>query len=84
VASEVMVKSPTIENCILKNELDKIPSVIASSRNYYKMQTMNQSLEKLVNSGQVSFDEAIKASSNPDDLRLLFSGMVREEGYNNV
>ncbi|MGZ3698426.1 MAG: type IV pilus twitching motility protein PilT [Bdellovibrionota bacterium] len=78
---EVMVKSPTIENYIMKNELERIPDAIASSNNYYKMQTMNQALEKLVSSHVVTAEEAIKASNNPDELKLRFSGMTRDSGY---
>jgi twitching motility protein PilT len=77
-ACEVMVKSPSIENYILNNELERIPEAIASSNAYYKMQTMNQALEKLVQSGTITSDEALKASSNADDLRLRLAGVTRE------
>jgi twitching motility protein PilT len=83
-ACEVMVKSPIIQEHILNNEIEKIPEAIANSSNYYKMQTMNSSLEKLVRSGTITLDEAIRASSNPDDLRLKFSGVTRDEGYHLV
>lgn len=80
-ACEVMVKSPAIESYILKNEIEKIPEAISNSNNYYKMQTMNQALERLVNSGKVTAEEALKAASNPDELRLRLSGMTRDQGY---
>ncbi len=80
-ACEVLVKSPTIENYLLKDERERIPEAIASSSNHYKMQTMNQSLEKLVNAGKISAEEALKASPNPADLRLILSGVAREQGY---
>lgn len=80
-ACEVMVKSPLIENHIMKNELEKIPEAIANSNNYYKMQTMNQALEALVVSGAVTTEEALKSSNNPDDLKLRLSGVCRENGY---
>lgn len=80
-ASEIMIKSPTIENLILKNEIDKIQDAIAASGNYYQMQTMNVSLEKLVRSGQVTAEEALKCSNNASDLQLRLSGMNRNEGY---
>ena len=70
-----MVRSPIIESYILKNELDAIPDAIANSNNYYKMQTMNNALYKLIKSGLVSTEEALKCSSNPDDLRLALSGL---------
>jgi twitching motility protein PilT len=78
---EVLIKSPTIENLILTNELDKIPEAIATSTTYYKMQTLNQALEKLVLAGTVSNEDAISASNAPDDLKMRLSGFKREEGY---
>ncbi|MCM2277597.1 MAG: type IV pilus twitching motility protein PilT [Oligoflexia bacterium] len=80
-ACEIMVKSPAIENYILKSEVQKIPEAIGNSNNYYKMQTMNQALERLVNAGAITAEEAIKSTSNPDDLRLRLSGLTREQGY---
>ena len=80
-ACEVMVKSPSIENYILKNQLDRLGEVISNSSDYYKMQSMNQSLEKLVKSGVISVAEAEKISPSPDDLRLRLAGVTREEGY---
>jgi twitching motility protein PilT len=80
-ACEVMIKSPAIENYILKNEIDKIPEVMASSGDYYQMRTLNQDLARLVETGVISTEEALKVSYNPDDLRLLLSGVSRQEGY---
>lgn len=80
-ACEVMVKSPTIENFILKNELEKIPEAIANSNLYYKMQSMNQALERLVKDGKITAEQALKTSSSNSDLKLSLSGMVRQEGY---
>lgn len=72
-ASEVMIKSPVIEEYIRKGELDAIPEAIANSNNHYKMQTMNQALERLVKEGFVTLEEALKASDAPDNLRLAIS-----------
>jgi twitching motility protein PilT len=81
VACEIMVKSPAIEGYILRGELDRISETIAASRSYYKMQTMNQALERLVASGQITAEEALRCSNNPDDLKLLLTGVTREQGY---
>lgn len=80
-ACEIMIKSPAIENYILKNELTKIQEAIATSNNYYKMQTMNQSLEHMVTNGVITTEEALKSSSNPEDLKLRLSGVTRDQGY---
>jgi twitching motility protein PilT len=82
-ACEIMVRSPAIEQLILKNELENIPELIASSNNYYKMQTINQDLVRLVSEGLITEEEAVKASSNPDDLRLNLSGVARESYHSN-
>lgn len=81
LASEILVKSPAIENCIKNNESDGINDLISSSEIYYRMQTMNQDLESLIRSGIISPDEGFATSNNPDDLRLRLSGIDRKEGY---
>ncbi len=78
---EVMLNSPTITSCILRDELDRIPEAIANSSDYYKMQTLNQALEKLVVAQVITIEEALQASSNPDDLKLRMSGVVREQNF---
>jgi Tfp pilus assembly ATPase PilU len=45
------------------------------------MQTMNQALEKLARAGTITLDEALRSSSNPDELKLKLSGFTRDEGY---
>jgi len=80
-ACEVMVKSPIIEEYIRKNEIEAIMDAVANSNNHYKMQTMNQSLMRLVKDGIITLDEALKASDSPDNLRLALSGVTRDEGY---
>lgn len=81
-ACEILVKSPAIENYIMKQKMELIPEAIANSNDYYKMQTMNQSLERLVRAGMISIDEAVKCSSAPEDLRLLLAGINRDDGFN--
>jgi twitching motility protein PilT len=80
-ACEVMVKSPAIENYIMKQKLELIPEAIANSSDYYKMQSMNQALELLVRSGTISVDEALRSSFAPEDLRLLLSGIRHDDGF---
>lgn len=81
LAAEVMVNSPAIENYILNNEIGRIPEAIANSNHYYKMQTMNQALEKLIQEGVITLEEALKSSDSPDDLKMKLSGLDRGEGY---
>ncbi len=80
-ACEVMIKSPVIEAAIMAGELSRIPELIDSSRDYYRMQSMNQALEVLVREGKITAEEALKSSARQDDLKLKLSGLVREQGY---
>ncbi len=80
LACEVMIKSPTIESYMMSNELDRISEAIANSGSYYKMQSRNQALEKLIRQGIVSTAEGLKASTSPDDLKLLLAGLRHEKG----
>jgi len=80
-ACEILVKSPAIEEHILRNEVNRIQEAIAGSNSYYKMQTMNQALEQLVLSGTITVDDALKVSPSPDDLKLRLSGVQRGQGF---
>jgi twitching motility protein PilT len=75
-AVEVMINSPNIRDLIAEGKTSQIEKAIASSNDYYKMQTFNQSLAKLVNDGTISQDEAMAASTNPGDLRLALKGIT--------
>jgi twitching motility protein PilT len=78
LAAEVLVNSPAMENLIHKNEVEQIRELIANSNHYYQMQTMNQALLKLCESGVVSQSEASKCSPEPDELNQMLSGIVRD------
>lgn len=78
-ACEIMIKSPTIENLILQGEVEKIDEAMSTSTTYYKMQTFNQSLERLVMAGIITNEDAIFASNSPEDLKLRLAGFKREE-----
>lgn len=80
-ACEVLINSPTVENLILKEEFNRIPDAMRNSSTYYKMQTFNQDLKRLIESGLVSLEEGIKISRNPDDLKLSVAGLSREDGF---
>ncbi len=80
-ACEVMIKSPAIENYILQGETGRIAEAIASSNDYYQMQSMNQALERLVKAGTITEEEALRSTANPSDLKLRLQGLTRDQGY---
>lgn len=80
-ACELLVNSPTIANYIRKNEIDKIHEIMAASNTIYGMCTFNQTLEKMVESGTITTEEAISASPSPQDLKMRLDGFKKEEGF---
>lgn len=81
LASEVLVKSPSVEHAIRTNQFELIPELMAKSELYYKMHTMNMDLERLIRAGFISYEEGTSCSSNPADLKLRLSGIDHKEGY---
>ena len=71
---EVMLNSASIRKMMLENELDKLPTLIEASTNE-GMQSFNQSLYRLVNAGMITEEDALTASSNPDQLKMNFKGI---------
>jgi len=75
-AVEVMVTTGRIKDMIGDPQRTKeIADAIAEGHNNYGMQSFDQSLMALVSAGTISYKEAMKNSSNPDDFALKFSGV---------
>ncbi|MDD5435309.1 MAG: type IV pilus twitching motility protein PilT [Nitrospira sp.] len=75
-AVEVMIATATIRECIIDPEKTrKIQDLIASGASQYGMQTFDQSLYKLFKAGDISYEEALRRCSNPDDFALKVKGI---------
>lgn len=72
-AVEVMLNNPIVRKCLLQGKVENLKSVIHHSNNE-GMQTFDQHLVQLYNSGLVSFEEAAAASSNMDNFHLMCRG----------
>jgi len=76
-ALEVMVSTARIRECIADKERTKeLPDAIAKGFTTYGMQTFDQSLMHLVKQELVTYEEALKHVSNPDDFALRFRGVA--------
>ena len=74
LALEIMIPTPGIRSLIREEKLQQIYSSI-STGGQLGMQTMNQGLHKLYQSGQISYEQALEASMNQEDLlRLMGKG----------
>jgi twitching motility protein PilT len=75
-ALEVLVSTARIRECIAdKDRTKEIHDAIAKGYTTYGMQTFDQSLMSLVKQKLVTYDEALKHVSNPDDFALRFRGI---------
>jgi twitching motility protein PilT len=76
-ALEVMVSTARIRECVGdKDRTKEIPDAIAKGFTTYGMQTFDQSLMSLVKNELVTYEEALKHVSNPDDFALRFRGIA--------
>ncbi|MGA2090295.1 MAG: PilT/PilU family type 4a pilus ATPase [Endomicrobiales bacterium] len=73
-AIEVLVVTPLIKKLIEENNLSEIFNQMTQGQ-YYGMQTFNQALISLIESGKVALPEALAASSNPEELMLSIHGV---------
>lgn len=75
-AVEVMVSTARVRELIDDKEKTKLlRDTIQNGYETYGMQTFDQSLMKLLNNELITFDEALRQSSNPDDFKLKYSGI---------
>jgi twitching motility protein PilT len=69
-ACEVLINSPTIEKLIEDNKIGAIGKAIEDSAEFYKMQTFNQALFRMIQKHMVEIEEAMSYSPNPNDLKI--------------
>jgi twitching motility protein PilT len=74
-ACEIMINSPKIQKHIELGEIKEITEEMESSVSYYRMQTMNQSLIALLAHDVITYEQAVRASLDPDDLSLRLRKM---------
>lgn len=75
-AVEVLISTPLIRDYILhEDKTASIRDAIAAGTSQYGMQTFDQSLFYLYQSGLVSLEEALRGSTNPDEFRLRLAGI---------
>ncbi len=74
-AMEVMINSPHVAELIREGKTIELQNAIATSKSYYKMQTFNQALGRLVQEGLITAEVALEFSDAPGDLRLMLRGV---------
>ncbi len=75
-AVEVMISTGRVRELIDDREKTiHLRDTIAKGYTTYGMQTFDQALMDLVKRKVISYEEAVRQSSNPDDFKLKFSGI---------
>jgi len=67
---EIMINTPLVQKLIEDDKIGAIGKAIEDSVSFYKMQSLNQDLLKLVKANTITAEEALTASRNPNDLRI--------------
>jgi twitching motility protein PilT len=76
-AVEIMLSTARIKECIVdKDKTQDIHDAIAEGHATYHMQTFDQSLMSLLKRELITYDEALRHSSNPDDFALRVKGIL--------
>ncbi len=75
-AYETMLLTPTISRLIREGKVWEIPQFISDGE-VFGMQSFDQSLVKLVNSGKISPEEAFDFADNKDEFALSLKGIKR-------
>ncbi len=76
-AVEVLLSTARVRECIIeKDKTNEINDAIAKGFTAYKMQSFDQSLMSLLNDGLITYEEALKHCSNPDDFALRVKGIL--------
>ena len=80
-AIEVLVSTAFIRDHIIYEEKTyMIREAIAQGTSQYGMQTFDQSLFRLLQSGMISLEEALNNATNPDEFRMRVSGIYSRDG----
>jgi twitching motility protein PilT len=75
-AIEVLLATGRVKELIEdKDRTKEIPDAISQGHTTYGMQTFDQSLMSLLNQKLVSYEEALRQATNPDDFALRVSGV---------
>ncbi|MEZ4459694.1 MAG: type IV pilus twitching motility protein PilT [bacterium] len=71
MAMEVLVPNPAIRNLIREDKVHQLYSAMQVGQSRSFMQTMNQALFKLYRNGDLTLEDALTRSSDPDELRTM-------------
>jgi twitching motility protein PilT len=76
-AVEILVSTARVRECIIEKEKTaELQDAIAKGYTAYGMQSFDQSLMSLLKKNFISYEEALRQSTNPDDFALRVKGVL--------
>ncbi|MCU0863525.1 MAG: PilT/PilU family type 4a pilus ATPase [Planctomycetes bacterium] len=75
-AVELLINTPTVRELLEQGSTRSLPKALAEG-SYYGTMTFNQSLIRLFQAGNISLEDALAASDNPDDLKMQMRGITQ-------
>ncbi|MBI2889454.1 MAG: type IV pilus twitching motility protein PilT [Nitrospirae bacterium] len=75
-AVEVLVVNSAIRECVMNQDRTKeIPQFVAKGHSSYGMQTFDQAIMEMYSKQVISYEEALRNCTNPDDFALRVKGV---------
>jgi twitching motility protein PilT len=81
LALEIMVPNAAIRNLIREEKVHQIYSQMQMGQTKFGMQTLNQSLCNLALKRQITVDEALRCSSDPEELAAMIGAKQVQPGH---
>ncbi len=75
-AIELLLPTPTIREVLKQGKTDELDKALRQDT-FFGTMTFLQSLQELYNSGKISYNDAVAAADNPDELKLALAGVSR-------
>ncbi len=76
-AVEILISTARVRECIVeKDKTSELNDAISKGQTAYGMQTFDQSLMHLMKLNLITFEEALKHCTNPDDFALRVKGIL--------
>ncbi len=82
LSAEVMITTPAIRNLIREDKIHQIYSQMQVGQSKHGMQTMNQSLLNLFLRRQITHEEALGWSQDPEELRQMMANPNQQRNIN--
>ena len=76
-AVEIMLATPTIRDLLHDGKTLELHKAIYEGLHYYGTQTFHQSIVQLYRDGLITYEDALAASDNPDELKLELRGITK-------